>query len=426
MRDKYQNVNRLYLGRSIDMNIEMLLKEIKLVSDKYDSIYKKTGAYFNIFDIANIGSDEVKICRVVHELINPKGRHFQDDAYLRLFVEHVLKLDFSEEEFRTAIALREYPIDQDRRIDLVIKTNRRFIPIEVKIYATDQIDQCYDYYKKAVNSNLYYLTLDGHEPETMSAKRLGKDSSGYKGINLISFQNEVLLWLQKCLEHHETIKVAPIREILIQLIAVIRKMTNQMGESKDMEIVKILASTKDNIKSALEIERSLKNCKIGMMKKVLSELDSRIEAKLDKKKLTNQYDYEFDGFKLVESYYDKKSPTWPGISYKCKTLSKTDVELWFRIEIGYNIYAGYITPKNGVYNGNQVTGEELQGILSEYDIDKNGWWVLGEDLPVDDSAQSPDFKTFNDAYLNLFDEEGFKKFIDKSIENIENLLSKLE
>ncbi|TAH59676.1 MAG: hypothetical protein EWM50_07655 [Gottschalkiaceae bacterium] len=39
----------------------------------------------------------------------------------------------------------EYPIDEDRRIDIVIACASRFIPIEVKIHARDQYSQCYDY-----------------------------------------------------------------------------------------------------------------------------------------------------------------------------------------------------------------------------------------------------------------------------------------
>jgi len=59
------------------MEITALLKEISMVSEKYESIYRKTGGRFNIFEITGRSSDEVMICRVIHELINPKGSHFQ-------------------------------------------------------------------------------------------------------------------------------------------------------------------------------------------------------------------------------------------------------------------------------------------------------------------------------------------------------------
>lgn len=73
------------------MNIESLLTQISTVSKKYDLIYQKTGGYFNIFEITNMVSDEIRICRVIAELLNPKGSHYQGDSYLRLFVKLWIK-----------------------------------------------------------------------------------------------------------------------------------------------------------------------------------------------------------------------------------------------------------------------------------------------------------------------------------------------
>jgi hypothetical protein len=96
------------------------------------------------------------------------------------------------------------------------------------------------------------------------------------------------------------------------------------------------------MKSAAEIEKSLKTCRTEMLKKVLSTIEKRIS----KKKLSNQSDYEFDNYKLVNSYYDKKRSTYPGISYFCKSLSKPGVDLWFRIEMDNRLFAGFCTPLN--------------------------------------------------------------------------------
>lgn len=77
------------------MRIEILLAQILAISKQYDLIYQKTGGYFNIFDIANIESNEVTVCRVIYELLNPKGSHYQGDLYLRIFIRDVLKMDFT-------------------------------------------------------------------------------------------------------------------------------------------------------------------------------------------------------------------------------------------------------------------------------------------------------------------------------------------
>ncbi len=144
----------------------------------------------------------------------------------------------------------------------------------MKIYAGEQHNQCFDYYQRAPNSNLFYLTLSGTPPSDYSAQGLTKEDEGYKEVTQISFENDILIWLKKCLKDTNTIKIAPIREILLQLISVIRGLTNQMEENQEMEIVKILSSKKDNIKSAAEIEKSLKTCRTEMLKKVLSTIEN--------------------------------------------------------------------------------------------------------------------------------------------------------
>ena len=69
------------------MNVELLLQELSLVSKKFELINKKTGGYFNIFEITDIWSDEVIVCRVLHEILSPEGTHFQGNKYLKRFIK---------------------------------------------------------------------------------------------------------------------------------------------------------------------------------------------------------------------------------------------------------------------------------------------------------------------------------------------------
>ena len=59
---------------------------------------------------------------------------------------------------------KEFVIDNERRIDIVIQNSRFFIPIEVKIYAGEQEGQCYDYFQYVRNARLVYLTRFGDAP----------------------------------------------------------------------------------------------------------------------------------------------------------------------------------------------------------------------------------------------------------------------
>ena len=87
---------------------------------------------------------------------------------------------------------KEYPIDEERRIDIVLTGNGRFIPVEVKIYAGEQQAQCCDYYQYAVKRDkdtyVVYLTLHGTMPSKYSLE--SKDGSymlDLSNVKTISF-----------------------------------------------------------------------------------------------------------------------------------------------------------------------------------------------------------------------------------------------
>lgn len=414
------------------MNINLLLSEVSYISKKYEIINQKTGGYFNIFDITSIATDEVRICRVIYELINPKGSHYQGYTYLKLFIENVLGMKFNNSEYKKANVHREYVISSGRRIDLVIEIDDKIIPIEVKIYAGDQQKQCYDYYGFAKNSNVYYLTLSGVCPSKESANGLTpiyEDSKiivGYEEVTQISFENDIISWLSKCVSHSETIKIAPIREVILQFMGVIRKMTNLLVEEKEDEIVSVISSSRDNFKSAIEIEKSLKTCKIDMLKKVLEAIEERMDSRFNENDKLSMYSYKNDNFKLVNTYYNKKGSTCPGLSYFIKTLDKKDVDLVLRFEINHHLFAGFCTPYKNKFDGKKLNKNEINNLLDIQENCDNGWWIYWEYLPQFKESIRPDFKDFNEAYFDLFDDHKFKEFIDLCEESILNILSKLK
>jgi len=80
------------------VNVELLLQELTSISKKYEMISQKTGGYFNIFEITNIWSDEVVICRVIYEILSPEGTHFQGHKYLKTFIDlSLIHIDAADE-----------------------------------------------------------------------------------------------------------------------------------------------------------------------------------------------------------------------------------------------------------------------------------------------------------------------------------------
>ena len=111
--------------------------------------HKKLSAY-NIFDVLEIQSREVIMCRFLTDLLNPEGMHGCGIRFLKSFIRDVLKMDpVSDTLLLHTEVVKEYPIDKERRIDIFIRNAEYQIPIEVKIYAGEQEEQCSDYFEMA-------------------------------------------------------------------------------------------------------------------------------------------------------------------------------------------------------------------------------------------------------------------------------------
>ena len=91
---------------------------------------------YNLFSVLGIETKEVLICRVLADLLNPRGQHGMGSVYLELFLKEVLHWQaVNSDVVKHAVVTAEYLIDEDRRIDLVIETAGQFLPVEVKILA---------------------------------------------------------------------------------------------------------------------------------------------------------------------------------------------------------------------------------------------------------------------------------------------------
>jgi hypothetical protein len=248
-------------GNSMNQQTEiqttaLLLQRSAEIIQNYDALYRKTGKKYNIFKIARISEKELFICRVIADLLNTRGSHCQGDGYLKLFwsivsgkTENCPKLNTSN-----AVTTTEYSIEANRRIDIVIEDGSVFIPIEVKIWAGEQKNQIKDYAKYSQKKNggeyvpVLYITLYGESSET---------AAGNEYIS-ISFCEDILAWLEKCLKTDETANAPPIREIIKQLIEAVKSILGY-SEDRDMDeaIMALILQSEETIRSAAKIENVL-------------------------------------------------------------------------------------------------------------------------------------------------------------------------
>lgn len=185
---------------------------------------------FNIFSVLKIETKEVILCRLLRELLDPVGCHDMGCYPLYHFVKHTLEIsDFTESDARGTKVVVEDLIDGGRRVDLVIQTPKGVLPIEVKIWAKDQEAQLWDYYhyykKRDVlyQDKVYYLTPWEWTPSKKSRGQLELE----KDIKMLSFRENIQLWLRLCRDYSadETVKLC-----IHQLTEVIDIMTKEVKE----------------------------------------------------------------------------------------------------------------------------------------------------------------------------------------------------
>ena len=419
------------------MQEEILLNNVRAIAEKYEFLRKETGGDFNIFEIANISAKEVAICRVLYDLLSPTGSHHQGDKYLELFAENVLRLEnCADTEWGKAKVYREYLLPSGRRIDLVIETEQpsRFIPIEVKIYADEQEKQCIDYWKYANEqqnngkSVLYYLTRFGDEPSEYS-----KGENENCKIVCISFAKDILEWLSLCIKETDTWRLAPIREVMVQLMTAIRKFTGQMEDGEMEEIKNLLRHSPEYMKSAIALEKAIKLVSMDVMRDLFATIESKIKAELPNVRDNIEWNYYAkNGY--IDKFYDKKSSTWPGIAYHCSNVNADGIEVCLRLEIDHRLYIAYSNTEGGKYTPKKLVKKDLIDVLynylnenfygkAEYNTDSNSGCLAWQYVFLEET-ESPDFKNPNAAFYRLLDKDYFERFTSKCAETMIELLKK--
>ena len=161
---------------------------------------------YNLLQAVRDPNEEVGLhSRFLYSFLDTNGAHYQDDLFVKIFVETVLGIKNFGKVVRVE---KEVLTDTNRRIDFVIESEKYLIGIEMKIDASDQEHQIYDYYTylekiKSHEQNIiiYYLTKHGNVASNTSYKR---DDSEVK-YERISFEKNILEWIKVCQEQIENI-----------------------------------------------------------------------------------------------------------------------------------------------------------------------------------------------------------------------------
>lgn len=408
------------------------------------SLYSPLSEY-NIFNILEVTSKEVIMCRFLADLLNPDGQHGCGILFLKSFLQNILNKSRVNDTLLTHTdVIREFVIDHDRRIDIVIQNSRFFIPIEVKIYAGEQEGQCCDYYEYAKafdeNAQVVYLTRFGNEPSKYSRKsKNGNSLISLDKIKCISWENDICQWLNKLLPHIKS----PAQSTVIQYIDAIHSIANRKDIQNMEHTMEILYESADFFSAGIQIEKAMKAAKCKLIRLVFDDF------KKEMNNIAPRYGLELENEAIYYSYEDRQHEkfydcysTYPGLNYIVKRakFQNESLQLWFRIEVEHNLFAGFslydmsAEPRDGNRKGYQVNDitveliEETAQYLNQDIIMPANWWFTwcypNGKRQDNDYPDVPNFKEMNPCAIKLVDRKKRMDFVKSALRNFEEHLLK--
>ena len=283
-----------------------LIKDAKEWIDSYyedECQYKKNN--YNIFNVLGVQHKEILHCRVLYDLLNKEGNHYQEDLFLKKFYKLVLNREYDNKSITVE---KEFYLDNENRLDLLlIETKDNIetkIPIEVKIYAPEGYNQL-QRYADLCNGDVYFLTLEGRNPGSIEPSQLNR-------VKKITFEYHIRKWLDECIKECTSEKV---KNILIQYKQVLDELTGQ----KEKYIYKKLNETNNNKYFSIIEEYKNKKDLGDIQKTLLAIYDEYIKLK----KARPYLDFKNRIFKEIVEHIQLKEVPYEPIDVD-SYLNKTD------------------------------------------------------------------------------------------------------
>lgn len=342
---------------------------------------------------------------------------------------------------------REKAFDLDTikgRLDFEIKSKDCIYIIEMKIDAGDQPEQLIRYQKFAKEQHkkykIFYLTLDGHNA---SKKSIGEEENLEENEKVeyinISFQGEILNWLENCLKLVEGKENKS--ACISQYIASINKI---LGE-KDTKIKDNILKSTEDIKTAITIYEKLNDKLQKVLKNFFEELNKKLKNKL--KDITSKPIYNESYIKDYYNYtLDKIPQDYPELYivldenksnnsnyYKfvlklelapeligCLGFIKSDEDVKETIPFVY--FSQVKKNSSGLYNRciKRIENLESKDKLSD---NNKAYWFYVKNLK-EEIINFKDISLSNKALLSLIDEETLKEEVKNIATYISNEIVK--
>ena len=387
--------------------------ELKLIYNKY-KILDGMKSYFNIFSQLLNPYDEVNLhSKLIYSILN-------DCKFKKEFMLSFLKTtgiissdNVSPSDLKIIDVEREkyFP---NGRMDLFfscrVKDKEYVIIIENKIFAGDQYEQMDRYIEFAKQCSadikkVFYLTLIGNAPSEDSASNLDQ-------VNLISYKNEILTWIENCIKI--STRDPALREVLIQYADLLEKIT---GKDVDytMDVMNFLLESPKNFNMANSIQPAIIDAKVDLQMRFWTKLEESLDEMfknfpgLKYRKTDRDEDLgsvnPWYSKTIIKNYYNNmKNSSCYGVMYYL--YNRDDLgDLCFKIEYNKSdsLFYGLTFQAPGVNIDKLKSASELKNKLASYDYKFSNWWFGWKYLKVNEKYF--DFINMDPDLVNILMDE---------------------
>lgn len=256
--------------KEIDSLSNELLKYKKFLQKREEEIRQGKNNYSLLGSVLGI-HDEVRLhSRFIYSMINPNGSHFQNDLFLKLFIECI------DPKILKNFSLSNAQVFKERdNIDLLIEDGNTFIIIENKLLAGEQKNQISRYIETIEKyGNLehkpkiivVYLSITGKNPSKYSLNEYNINQSN-KQIYLqdqsydyypISYKKSIPQWVHKCIDI--TKEVHNLHNAFYAYQDILNKVNKTMNSNNVMTFSNsILSQTPENLMMSLQLSAEIMN-----------------------------------------------------------------------------------------------------------------------------------------------------------------------
>lgn len=408
-------------------NLQVLLQRLDIVRDKITA--RNDGKEkFNIFTCLMDSSEEVNLhSRFISRLLDPQGNHGLGFAPINIILKTLnSSFQYNQETIEVIPSFSNW--SEYKEIDILLidrKTNYAII-IENKINACDSNHadegQLERYYRRIIeedkipqeNVEVYYLTIDGHEPSEESVST----SSRYKDlpdiVRCITYGNEITQWLQQCMQI--ACDKPYLRETIAQYINLIKEMANDTEIEDRLEILKIISKNDDTLASAKLLFDNYKHIQwhtiFNLFNDFYSELEERGYTIVSKVENSMIDDIVHGG--------PKKRQQDPKFSVK----NKDGLEITIGCDYNDWFFFGLYSKENKSLDKIKIKEllQSYQNYDSDFYIDKNWIFTRYFDVPENYDVYIWDFN--HNGTFRIIKPDTRKETIKRYLDYMENFLYK--